>query len=182
MSTHNSSRIWEQPSNPATSPINAINHDPKPAQLPSIATLTNELPSRNKQPASPSYGSNNRTSDPWGSTTQSTRKSSSNLGEWSHQSSPRNDVKSLVAKSLTNGRTRFLCLLLRIWLCFLDQLAAAGFEYKSVRRHHFISRRLLLSNICRCSSLAKLHLSAARNANIAPQPSRNITPERQPSQ
>ena len=71
--THNSSRIWETPSNPISSPVNSLNHEPKPAQLPSIATLTNEIP-RQHQPTSPSYPNNNRTSDPWGSQTQSTRK------------------------------------------------------------------------------------------------------------
>ena len=87
MASQNNTRIWESPpSNPISSPINSLNHDHvKPAQLPSIATLTSELPSRNAQPSSPNYPSNNnnRTSDPWGSQTQSTR-------EFTRPSCPRN--------------------------------------------------------------------------------------------
>lgn len=83
MVASNPSRIWESPTNPASSPVNSLNHDHgRPAQLPSITTLTNDLPSRSNVPSSPSYPSTNRTSDPWGSQTQSTRKS------WSCQSSP----------------------------------------------------------------------------------------------
>ncbi|KAG8530750.1 uncharacterized protein KY384_004107 [Bacidia gigantensis] len=82
MTAHNSSRIWETPSNPASSPVNSLNHDPsKTAQLPSIQTLTGDLPRNSNNPTSPSFTSGNRTSDPWGgSTTQSTRSSAYSSG------------------------------------------------------------------------------------------------------
>ncbi|KAL9124815.1 MAG: hypothetical protein Q9217_005901 [Psora testacea] len=88
MATQNSTRIWEAPSNPATSPTNH-NNSSRSAQLPSITTLTNELPPANT-PSSPSYHTSNRTSDPWGSQTQSTRSSaySSGFGYTSSVSSP----------------------------------------------------------------------------------------------
>ena len=64
MSNQNSTRIWESDS--SASPSN------RPAQLPSIATLTNNLPSGDN-PASPAF-SNNRSSDQWATPPQSGRK------------------------------------------------------------------------------------------------------------
>lgn len=70
MSTISNSRIWETPSENST-PIS----DSRPAQLPSIATLTSNLPgASNGVPQSPNYPSSNRDSDPWPSQPQSTRK------------------------------------------------------------------------------------------------------------
>ena len=71
MSAVSNSRIWETPSENST-PIS----DSRPAQLPSIATLTNNLPGPpNGAPQSPNYPPSNRDSDPWPSQSQSTRKS-----------------------------------------------------------------------------------------------------------
>ncbi|KAL9633872.1 MAG: hypothetical protein Q9164_004435 [Protoblastenia rupestris] len=88
MAAQNSTRIWETPTNPASSPTNH-NNAARSAQLPSITTLTSDLPPPNA-PSSPSYPSTNRTSDPWGSQTQSTRSSaySSGFGYASSVNSP----------------------------------------------------------------------------------------------
>lgn len=69
MSNQNSTRIWENDS--SASPPNST--PSRPAQLPSIATLTNNLPPGADNPASPAY-SNNRSSDQWATPPQSTRK------------------------------------------------------------------------------------------------------------
>lgn len=69
MSNQNSTRIWENDS--SVSPPNST--PSRPAQLPSIATLTNNLPPGADNPASPAY-SNNRSSDQWATPPQSTRK------------------------------------------------------------------------------------------------------------
>lgn len=72
MSNTANTRIWESPP-PNENP--AANSDSRNAQLPSIATLTNNLPiSGNGQVSSPNYPSNNRDSDQWPSQPQSTRK------------------------------------------------------------------------------------------------------------
>ena len=67
------SRIWESP------PSNGLptnNNSSRQAQLPSIATLTNNLPAgANGQTSSPTYPPNNRDSDQWPSQPQSTRTS-----------------------------------------------------------------------------------------------------------
>lgn len=69
MSNQNSTRIWENDS--SASPPNST--PSRPAQLPSIATLTNNLPPGVDNPTSPAY-SNNRSSDQWATPPQSTRK------------------------------------------------------------------------------------------------------------
>ena len=69
MSNQNSTRIWENDS--SASPPNSS--PARSAQLPSIATLTNTLPSASENPASPAF-SNNRSSDQWATPPQSTRK------------------------------------------------------------------------------------------------------------
>ena len=69
MSNQNSTRIWENDS--SASPPNST--PSRPAQLPSIATLTNNLPSGADNPASPAF-SNHRSSDQWATPPQSTRK------------------------------------------------------------------------------------------------------------
>ena len=69
MSNQNSTRIWENDS--SASPPNSS--PSRPAQLPSIATLTNNLPSGADNPASPAF-SNHRSSDQWATPPQSTRK------------------------------------------------------------------------------------------------------------
>ena len=69
MSNQNSTRIWENDS--SASPPNST--PSRPAQLPSIATLTNNLPPGADNPTSPAY-SNNRSSDQWATPPQSTRK------------------------------------------------------------------------------------------------------------
>ena len=69
MSNQNSTRIWENDS--SASPPNST--PSRPAQLPSIATLTNTLPPGADNPASPAF-SNNRSSDQWATPPQSTRK------------------------------------------------------------------------------------------------------------
>ena len=69
MSNQNSTRIWENES--SASPPNST--PSRPAQLPSIATLTNNLPPGADNPASPAF-SNHRSSDPWATPPQSTRK------------------------------------------------------------------------------------------------------------
>ena len=69
MSNQISTRIWENES--SASPPNSV--PSRPAQLPSIATLTNNLPSGTDNPASPAF-SNNRSSDQWATPPQSTRK------------------------------------------------------------------------------------------------------------
>lgn len=68
MAAQSSTRIWENDS--STRPSSTS----KPAQLPSIATLTNDLPNGNTGPASPAYSSANRSSDTWATPPQSTRK------------------------------------------------------------------------------------------------------------
>ena len=69
MSNQNSTRIWENES--SASPPNSV--PSKPAQLPSIATLTHSLTSGADNPASPAF-SNHRSSDQWTTPPQSTRK------------------------------------------------------------------------------------------------------------
>lgn len=69
MSNQNSTRIWENDS--SASPPNST--PSRPAQLPSIATLTNNLPPGADNPTSPAF-SNNRSSDQWATPPQSTRK------------------------------------------------------------------------------------------------------------
>lgn len=69
MSNQNSTRIWENES--SASPPNST--PSRPAQLPSIATLTNNLPPGADNPASPAF-SNHRSSDQWATPPQSTRK------------------------------------------------------------------------------------------------------------
>ena len=69
MSNQNSTRIWENESS-ASSPNSTLS---RPAQLPSIATLTNTLPPGADNPASPAF-SNHRSSDPWATPPQSTSK------------------------------------------------------------------------------------------------------------
>ena len=69
MSNQNSTRIWENDSS-ASSPNSTPS---RPAQLPSIATLTNNLPPGADNPTSPAF-SNNRSSDQWATPPQSTRK------------------------------------------------------------------------------------------------------------
>ena len=71
MATQQSTRIWEDDSSP-TSAKNRTSQ-PQPATLPSIATLTNELPPGANGPSSPAYP-NNRSSDQWATPPQSTRK------------------------------------------------------------------------------------------------------------
>ncbi|MCJ1451770.1 hypothetical protein MMC28_002110 [Mycoblastus sanguinarius] len=77
MSTQQSTRIWETPNN-ATPPPN--NNASRPAQLPSIATLTNELPPSAKDTTSPTYPGGNRSSDQWVTPPQSTRSSAYSSG------------------------------------------------------------------------------------------------------
>ena len=77
MSNQNSTRIWENES--SASPPNST--PSRPAQLPSIATLTNNLPSGDI-PASPAF-SNNRSSDQWATPPPSGRK----LNLFSHRDS-----------------------------------------------------------------------------------------------
>ncbi|KAL2037283.1 hypothetical protein N7G274_009972 [Stereocaulon virgatum] len=73
MSTQSSTRIWEDDS---PSPANPA----KPAQLPSIATLTNEIPhGGNKSPTSAGYPTN-RSSDTWNTPPPSTRSSAYSSG------------------------------------------------------------------------------------------------------
>jgi len=67
-----STRIWEETT--AASPTNNRSSQPQPATLPSIATLTNEIPPGPNGPSSPAYP-NNRSSDQWATPPQSTRKS-----------------------------------------------------------------------------------------------------------
>lgn len=76
MSVQNPSRIWESPSEPSNSPPQRnSNTVSKTGQLPSIAALTNDLPPTGPNgPASPQYSATNRSSDPWASQPQSTRK------------------------------------------------------------------------------------------------------------
>ena len=63
-----STRIWENDSSPSSA------NNSKPAQLPSIATLTNEIPhGGNNSPTSAGYPTN-RSSDQWNTPPQSTRK------------------------------------------------------------------------------------------------------------
>ena len=69
MSNQNSTRIWENNESSASPPNSTPS---RPAQLPSIATLTNNLPS-GENPASPAF-SNNRSSDQWATPPQSTRE------------------------------------------------------------------------------------------------------------
>lgn len=70
MATQQSTRIWE---NDSAAPAPNRTSQPQAATLPSIATLTNELPpGANGQP-SPIY-STNRSSDQWATPPQSTRK------------------------------------------------------------------------------------------------------------
>ncbi|KAI4161618.1 MAG: hypothetical protein LQ342_004759 [Letrouitia transgressa] len=73
MSNTNISRIWEHPGDHPPS-----KHTSQNAQLPSIATLTNSLPSQaNGATSSPTYPSHNRDSDQWPSQPQSTSKPAS---------------------------------------------------------------------------------------------------------
>lgn len=63
-----STRIWENDSSPSSA------NNSKPAQLPSIATLTNEIThGGNNSPTSAGYPTN-RSSDQWNTPPQSTRK------------------------------------------------------------------------------------------------------------
>lgn len=75
MSNQNSTRIWENDS--SASPPNST--PSRPAQLPSIATLTNNLPPGADNPTSPAF-SNNRSSDQWATPPQSTRSSAYSSG------------------------------------------------------------------------------------------------------
>ncbi|KAI4236858.1 MAG: hypothetical protein L6R40_006048 [Gallowayella cf. fulva] len=76
MTSTTSSRIWETPSDARNS-----HHASQPATLPSIATLTNNLPSKaNGVASSPTYPPNNRDSDQWPSQPQSTRSSAYSSG------------------------------------------------------------------------------------------------------
>lgn len=67
MATQSSTRIWENDS--SSRPASTS----KPAQLPSIATLTNDLPHGATGPASPAFSAN-RSSDTWATPPQSTRE------------------------------------------------------------------------------------------------------------
>ena len=70
MASQQSTRIWENDSPKST---HSRTSQPQPATLPSIATLTNELPPGASGPASPAY-TNNRSSDQWATPPQSTSK------------------------------------------------------------------------------------------------------------
>ncbi|KAK4690892.1 hypothetical protein P7C71_g5997, partial [Lecanoromycetidae sp. Uapishka_2] len=74
MAAQSSTRIWEESSSSRPSSTS------KPAQLPSIATLTNDLPHGANGPASPAYSSANRSSDTWATPPQSTRSSAYSSG------------------------------------------------------------------------------------------------------
>ncbi|KAL8731093.1 MAG: hypothetical protein Q9166_003621 [cf. Caloplaca sp. 2 TL-2023] len=76
MASTTSSRIWEIPSDARNS-----HHASQPATLPSITTLTNNLPPKtNGVASSPTYPPNNRDSDQWPSQPQSTRSSAYSSG------------------------------------------------------------------------------------------------------
>ncbi len=70
MATQQSTRIWE---NDSSAPAPNRTSQPQAATLPSIATLTNELPPGANGQSSPTYP-NNRSSDQWATPPQSTRK------------------------------------------------------------------------------------------------------------
>ncbi|KAL8849170.1 MAG: hypothetical protein Q9221_005847 [Calogaya cf. arnoldii] len=72
-----SSRIWENPGDTRNS-----HHASQPAQLPSIAALTNDLPDKmnGHVSSSPTYPPNNRDSDQYPSQPQSTRSSAYSSG------------------------------------------------------------------------------------------------------
>lgn len=71
MASQQSTRIWET-DNPSAAPPNRTSH-PQSATLPSISTLTNELPPGANGASSPAYPGN-RSSDQWATPPQSTRK------------------------------------------------------------------------------------------------------------
>lgn len=70
MATQQSTRIWE---NDSAAPVPQRTSQPQPATLPSIATLTNELPPGVNGQSSPTYPSS-RASEQWTTPPQSTRK------------------------------------------------------------------------------------------------------------
>lgn len=70
MATQQSTRIWE---NDSAAPAPQRTSQPQPATLPSIATLTNELPPGVNGQSSPTYPSS-RASEQWTTPPQSTRK------------------------------------------------------------------------------------------------------------
>ncbi|KAL9597841.1 MAG: hypothetical protein Q9219_004862 [cf. Caloplaca sp. 3 TL-2023] len=77
MTSTTSSRIWESPPGDGRN----SQHAAQSATLPSIATLTNSLPSQSNGPvSSPTYPPNNRDSDQWPSQPQSTRSSAYSSG------------------------------------------------------------------------------------------------------
>lgn len=144
MSATSTSRIWESPSEPSV-----LNHSSRSAQLPSIATLTNALPSANGAVSSPTYPLSNRDrdSDHWPSQPQSTRKFHPNRSCSGPQPHRRDESFPTPSTLLcqTYVYIRFLRLLVGSeWLLLLvvDQFSPSRLKFQSDDWNYFTSSRI----------------------------------------